>query len=85
MVLKRFLDNLFQIYKGTTKNLHKIYEEINQIHSSLPFTMEYTTPENELEEDKCDCPIRRSITYFDTLVGIEIGKNILTKTSISYN
>ena len=46
LVLKRFLDNLFQIYKGTTKNIHKIYEEINQIHSSLTFTMEYTTPEN---------------------------------------
>ena len=36
-IFKRFLDDLFQIYKGTTKQLHKLYEEIDDIHPTLKF------------------------------------------------
>ena len=31
-ILKRFLYDLFNIFTGTTKQLHKIYEEINKFH-----------------------------------------------------
>jgi hypothetical protein len=37
-LFKRFLDDIFSIYKGTTKNLHKLFEEMNQIHASIKFT-----------------------------------------------
>ena len=57
---------------------------LNQIHPFLRLTMQYTTPENELEEDKYDCPIRKSIPYCDTMLSIENGNNTLTETSISY-
>ena len=30
--LKRFMNDLFSIFVGTTKGLHKLYEEINQIN-----------------------------------------------------
>ena len=38
-ILKRFLDDLFQIFTGTTKELHQLYEEINKIHPTLKFTI----------------------------------------------
>ena len=41
-ILKRFLYDLFNIFTGTTKQLHKIYEEINKLcdcqhKDSIPF------------------------------------------------
>ena len=37
-IFKLFLDDLFQVFKGTTKQLHKMYKEINKIHPILKFT-----------------------------------------------
>ena len=31
-ILKRFLDNYFSLLIGTTKDLHKLLDEINKIH-----------------------------------------------------
>ena len=31
-IQKRFLDDLFIIFKGTTKNLHELLQEINEVH-----------------------------------------------------
>lgn len=47
---------------------------MNQIHPTLKFTMEHTTPEDEKEEDKCDCPTKKSIPFLDTSISIENGK-----------
>ena len=41
-LFKRFLDDLFFIFIGNTKSLHKILEEINLIHPSIKFTMKHT-------------------------------------------
>ena len=73
-ILKRFLDDLFQIFTGTTKDLHRLYEEINRIHPTLKFTMVHTTIENELDEDRCDCAETDSIPFLDTLLKIENGR-----------
>ena len=73
-LFKRFLDDLIQIFKGTSKQLHKMYEEINQIHPTLKFTMEHTTPEHEPEEDRCDCERKTSIPFLDTSLSIEKGR-----------
>ena len=56
------------------KQLHKIYEEINNIHPTLKFTIEHTSIENEPLEDKCDCQPKTSIPFLDTLLSIENGR-----------
>ena len=43
--LKRFLDDLFAIFIGSTKLLHKLWKENNKIHPSVNFTILHTTPE----------------------------------------
>ena len=74
IIFKRFLDDLFQIFLGTTKQLHDLYKEINKIHPTLKFTMIHTSVENEAEEDKCDCQYRKSIPFLYTSLSIEDGK-----------
>ena len=36
--LNRFLDDLFSICLGSTKMLHKLWQEMNKIHLSVKFT-----------------------------------------------
>jgi hypothetical protein len=74
LLLKRFLDDLFFIFQGSTKQLHHLLKERNKIHSSIQFTMEHTTNDIELIEDKCDCAIKKSISYLDTSCSIQNGK-----------
>ena len=40
---KRFLDDLFFVITGSTKVLHLVLEEINNIHPNISFTMEHTS------------------------------------------
>ena len=54
ILLKRFLDDFFLIFQGSTKELHKLFEQINQIHPTIKFTMNHTSIEGEDMEDKCD-------------------------------
>ena len=63
--LNRFLDDLFSICFGSTKMLHKLWEEMNKIHPSVKFTMQHTTPEHEKIEDRCDCEPLSSVPYLD--------------------
>ena len=75
--LNRFLDDLFSIFIGTTKQLHKLWEMMNQIHPSVEFTMLHTTPENEATEDHCQCEPLSSVPYLDTSCSIKEGRIIL--------
>ena len=77
LIFKRFLDDLFQIFKGTTKQLHSLYDEINEIHPTLKFTMTHTSVENERPEDRCTCEPISSIPFLDTLLSIENGRVIV--------
>ena len=47
----RFLDDIFQLFFGTTKDLHTFFEEINQIHPTLKFTMVQTSVDSEARTD----------------------------------
>ena len=47
MLLKRFLDDLFLILQGTTKQIHKLLEEFNKIHKE--FTAMKKSDDNELK------------------------------------
>ena len=75
--LNRFLDDLFSIFIGTTKQLHKLWEMMNKIHPSVEFTMLHTTPENEGTEDHCQCEQLSSVPYLDTSCSIKEGRIIL--------
>ena len=55
-LLKRFLDDLFPIFNGTTKDLHIFCNEINQIRPTIKFTMNHTSLTNEPDENRCPCP-----------------------------
>ena len=74
LLLKRFLDDIFSVLNITTKKLHQLLDEINNIHPSINLTMTHTSVEGELEEDKCDCPEVSSIPFLDTLISIKDGR-----------
>jgi hypothetical protein len=73
-IFKRFLDDIFSIFRGTTKNLHKMFEEMNNLHNSIKFTMNHTSPFNEAEVDQCQCEKQLSIPFLDVRCSIEKGE-----------
>ena len=73
-LLLRFLDDIFSIFHGTTKQLHEFFEEVNCIHPTLKFTMSHTAVESEAAEDKCNCQVKNSIPFLDISCSIENGK-----------
>ena len=70
----RFLDDIFQIFVGTSKQLHTFFEEINQIHPTLKFTMCHTSVLTEPEQNRCTCNRTESIAFLDTSCSIKNGK-----------
>ena len=74
LLFKRFLDDLIKIFVGTTKQLHTIFDEMNKIHPTLKFTLNHTNPEEEREEDRCDCEPQASIPFLDTSLSIVNGR-----------
>ena len=74
LLLKRFLDDMLKVYVGTTNQLHALFKEMNEIHPTLKFTINHTSPENEAKEDRCQCEIKQSIPFLDTSVTIINGK-----------
>ena len=73
-LFKRFLDDLFLLYAGSTKGLRSLFEKINQMHPTIKFTMSDTTLEHENKDDKCDCEPLQSIPFLDTLCTIKNGR-----------
>ena len=64
--LKRFLDDLFLIWIGTSKSLHKFLQEVNSINPTIELTMSHTAVPGEATEDRCDCDIKDSVSFLDT-------------------
>ena len=73
----RFLDDIFKIFIGTSKELHKLFEQINKIHQNIKFTISHTTNPNERDCDKCNCPSQMKIPFLDTSCEITEGKIVL--------
>ena len=73
-IFKRFLDDIFTIFCGTSKDLHKLFDEMNTLHKSIKFTMNHTSPPGEKEDDSCNCPPQSSIPFLDVLCSINDGK-----------
>ena len=74
LLLNIFLDDLIKIFVGTTKQLHNLFNEMNEIHPTLKFTLNHTTPKEEPIEDRCDCEPKDSIPFLDTSISIIEGK-----------
>ena len=73
-ILKRFLDDIFTIFVGTTRELHRLLDEINKIHPNINLTMKHTYVPGEKEEDKCQCEEKTSVPFLDTLCSIIDGR-----------
>lgn len=78
MLLKRFIDDFFMVWKKSWQKLDEFLTAINNIHPTLKFTYEYTCPypcdmPENISHD-CFCHTSRSIAFLDTLVEIKGGK-----------
>ena len=71
---KRFLDDIFMIFKGSCSDLHKFLKHVNMLHPSLKFTMEHSKTKNNCD---CDCKPLTKIPFLDTQCEIEDGKIIV--------
>jgi hypothetical protein len=73
VLLKRFLDDLFMIWRGKVEDLEAFLEQINNLHPTIKFTSSYTCPfpcTINVKHD-CFCYSSRSIPFLDTLVTIK--------------
>ena len=70
---KRFLDDIFKIWQGPVQALYEFLEALNNLHPSIKFTMEHTSPfKCEIEgPHDCWCHQTSSIPYLDTSVSID--------------
>ena len=73
-LLKRFLDDYFMLFIGSTKELHSFLDEVNKINPSIQLTMNHTSDENEDPEEICNCEDKNAVPFLDTLVSIKDGK-----------
>ena len=77
-LFKRFLDDIFIVWKGTIEELQTFLKEINSLHPTIKFTAEFTSPyrcDVEGPHD-CFCHQTQSIPFLDTKVSINGGKLI---------
>ena len=74
LFMKRFLDDLFALWEGSTKDLHTLLGEMNSLHSSIKFTMNHTTIEDESKDIKCDCQRKESIPFLDMSLSLKEGQ-----------
>ena len=73
-LLKRYLDDFFMIFNGTSKELHHCFDEVNKIYPSIKLTMNHTSLESETEADRCQCPSQDSVAFLDTSCRIAVNK-----------
>ena len=65
--VKRFLDDIFILFRGSPQLLHTFLQDLNKIHPTIKFTMSHTLPyQNENYTISCDCDISDSLAFLDT-------------------
>ena len=64
--MKRFLDEIFKLFIGSSSSLQMLFDQMNKIHQSIKFTMTHTTNVYEDISTKCACPEQPSIPFLDT-------------------
>ena len=73
-LMKRFLDDFFIIFLGSSIELHDLFQKINNIHPTIKFTMNHTTNSDEEADQKCDRKEQLSIPFLDVLCTIQDGR-----------
>ena len=73
-LMKRFLDDIFALFCGSTKDLHKLLDDMNNINPTMKFTLSHTSIEGESKENKCDCDEQSKLPFLDTLCYIKNGQ-----------
>ena len=73
----RYIDDIFIVYKGPMNVLQLFLEEINNIHDSIKFTSDMSSPfscnvPHDANYD-CFCHTSNSIPFLDTLVTLNNG------------
>jgi hypothetical protein len=76
-LMKRYLDDIFQIFIGSTKQLHILFEKMNNIHPNIKFTMSHTSIPLEDETLTCMCPPQKIVPFLDTSCQLKNGKIVL--------
>ena len=74
LLLKRFLDDYFTIFKGSTKKLHAFFVKLNEIHPTIKFTMNHTNIRDEDLDQKCECEEKYTIPFLDVACTMEDGR-----------
>ena len=69
---KRFLDDIFMVWKGSIEELQNFLEAVNSLHPTIKFTAEFTSPYRCDIEGPHDCFCHQSklIPFLDTRVSI---------------
>ena len=68
--MKRFLDDIFSVFIGSSSNLHKFIEDLNKVHPTIKFTIKHTS--NQFSD--CSCETLESIPFLDTSCRIKDGQ-----------
>ena len=51
-LLKRFLDDIFLVYTGSVRSLHLFLSELNKIHPSIKFAIQFLDTSCKIKEGK---------------------------------
>ena len=65
---KRFLDDIYILWVGSSVKLHEFLDDLNQIHPTIKFTVSHTTP--MAEEQPCGCQPSEKLAFLDTATSI---------------
>jgi hypothetical protein len=81
IMLKRFLDDIFLIWRGSVDDLQEFLNQVNTLHPTIKFTSTFTCPYPctypvDVKHD-CFCHSSRSLPFLDTLVTIK-NKTLIT-------
>ena len=74
--LKRFLDDIICLWKGSLEDLYSFIRELNQLHPTIKFTFTHSSPYECMitENHDCWCHNTKAIPFLDTQIWIENGK-----------
>jgi hypothetical protein len=66
LFFKRFLDDIFMVYRGSVEKLHLFLTELNKLHPTIKFTMSHSFPNLSENQQTCNCDHSASVAFLDT-------------------
>ena len=73
---KRFLDDIIGLWTGTLEDLYSFIKDINQLHPTIKFVLNYSSPYScsMQENHDCWCHQSKTVPFLDTQIWIQGGK-----------